>query len=72
MGANHREACRARSTAEFVAKIGDCLKELDESDYWLELVARAELLPRERLNGLQDECREPIAIFTTIIKRARK
>jgi four helix bundle protein len=36
VGANYREAQRARSTAEFVSKIGDCLKELDESAYWLD------------------------------------
>lgn len=36
IGANYREAYRARSKAEFIAKMGDCLKELDETDYWLE------------------------------------
>jgi four helix bundle protein len=38
VGANYREACRSRSKAEFVAKMGDCLKELDESSYWFELL----------------------------------
>src|ERR1700761_7406675 len=38
VGANYREAQRARSKAEFIAKIGDCLKELDETLYWLELL----------------------------------
>ena len=38
VGANYREACRARSKAEFIAKLGDCLKELDESSYWFELL----------------------------------
>ena len=42
VGANYREACRARSKAEFVAKLGDCLKELDETSYWFELWWRAE------------------------------
>src|SRR5512136_856633 len=42
VGANYREACRARSNAEFVAKLGDCLKELDESSYWLELLEETE------------------------------
>lgn len=36
VGANYREACRARSKAEFIAKLGHCLKELDESSYWFE------------------------------------
>ena len=38
VGANYREACRGRSKLEFIAKVGDCLKELDETDYWLELI----------------------------------
>jgi len=41
VGANYREACRARSTPEFIAKLGDCLKELDESSYWFELLAES-------------------------------
>jgi len=34
VGANYHEACRGRSKAEFLAKMGDCLKELDETTYW--------------------------------------
>jgi four helix bundle protein len=41
VGANYREATRARSNAEFVAKLGDSLKELDESLYWLELLTES-------------------------------
>ena len=71
VGANYREAFRARSDAEFVAKVGDCLKELDETAYWLELLSEAALLPAERLIFLQDECNQLIAIFTTISKRVK-
>jgi four helix bundle protein len=71
VGANYREAFRARSDAEFVAKVGDCLKELDETAYWLELLAEAALLPAERLTPIQDECNQLIAIFTTISKRVK-
>ena len=39
VGANYREACRARSNAEFVSKLGESLKELEETSYWLELLA---------------------------------
>ena len=49
VGANYREASRARSKAEFVAKVGDCLKEADETLYWLELIAASEILPSQRL-----------------------
>jgi len=45
VGANFREAHRSRSKAEFTAKIGDCLKELDEIAYWLELLTRSGTVP---------------------------
>ena len=38
VGANYREACRGRSKSEFISKIGDCLKEIEETEYWLELL----------------------------------
>ncbi|MEX1018458.1 MAG: four helix bundle protein [Litorilinea sp.] len=71
VGANYREASRARSNAEFVAKVGDVLKELDETAYWLELLAESQILPLERLAALQDECDQLIAIFTTIVKKVK-
>lgn len=72
VGANYREAQRARSKAEFVAKIGDCLKELDESDYWLDLLVRSQIVPAPKLAALQDETRQLLAIFTTISKNAKR
>jgi four helix bundle protein len=71
VGANYREAHRARSTAEFIAKIGDCLKELDESAYWLELLAESGIVPLEKLAALQDETNQLLAILTTISKKAK-
>lgn len=71
VGANYREAYRARSNAEFVAKLGDCLKELDETAYWFELLAESGIFPAERLTPLQDECNQLIAIFTTISKKVK-
>jgi four helix bundle protein len=38
VGANYREASRARSKNEFISKIGDSLKEIEETEYWLELL----------------------------------
>jgi four helix bundle protein len=72
VGANYREAQRARSTAEFIAKIGDCLKELDETSYWLELLVRSEIVPAAKLTALQDETHQLLAIFTTISKNAKR
>jgi four helix bundle protein len=71
IGANYREAYRSRSDAEFVAKIGDCLKELDETDYWLDLLVEADIVPAERLADLQDECNQVVAIMTTISKKVK-
>jgi four helix bundle protein len=71
VGANYREAHRARSKPEFIAKIGDCLKELDETAYWLELLSASGVLPATRIASLHDECDQLLAIFTTISKRAK-
>jgi four helix bundle protein len=71
VGANYREAHRGRSKAEFIAKMGDSLKELDESAYWLELLRDSEAVPVSRLADLQQETDELIAIFVTIIKKAK-
>jgi len=71
IGANYREANRARSKAEFIAKIGDCLKEADETAYWLELLADEKFVPSAKLTSLQDEASQLIAIFVTISKISR-
>lgn len=72
VGANYREAFRSRSDAEFIAKVGDCLKELDETAYWLELLVESDIIPATRLSDLQDEANQLLAIFTTISKNAKK
>ena len=72
VGANYREAHRGRSKAEFVSKCGDCLREIEETAYWLDLLAEANLAPQERLQAIRQECRELIAIFVTVVKRSRK
>src|SRR5882724_2288492 len=72
VGANYREAYRGRSKAEFVAKCGDSLRELEETAYWLELLVEGKILPTETLSALRHECDELIAIFVTILKRSRE
>jgi four helix bundle protein len=71
VGANYREANRGRSKAEFISKMGDCLKEADETLYWLELLMDEEIVPLKRLQPLANEASELVAIILTIIKRAR-
>lgn len=72
IGANYREAHRGRSKPEFVAKCGDSLRELEETAYWLELLAESGIVPIDKLAVARDECDQLTAIFVTIIKRARE
>ena len=71
VGANYREAQRARSKAEFVSKIGDVLKEADETLYWIELLVEESIIPAKQLEPLDAEANELVAIFTTISKRSK-
>jgi len=71
VGANYREAGRGRSKAEFIAKCGDSLRELDETQYWLELLTESGTVAEVKLSKLHAECGELTAIFVTIINRAK-
>jgi four helix bundle protein len=71
-GANYREAFRGRSKAEFISKCGECLREIEETAYWLELLVEANIISAEKLAPLRQECDELTAIFVTIIKRSKK
>src|ERR1700730_15461538 len=71
VGANFREAHRARSNAEFVSKVGDSLKELEETAYWLELLVDSGAVKAAQLASLLDETAQLTAILTTIAKKVR-
>ena len=71
VGANYRAACRSRSKAEFVAKIGIVAEESDESAFWLELIMDANLLKTELVAALHREAEELTAIFTASGRTAR-
>ena len=71
VGANYREASRGRTKAEFISKIGDCPKEIEETEYWLELLVDSGCVPATKMAELRDETRQLIAIFTTIDKRSK-
>ncbi len=71
IGANYREACRARSKAEFVAKIHTVQEEADETQYWLELLHEAGAMSDEEYGDLHQEASELTAIFTASEKTAR-
>ena len=71
MGANYREAYRARSKAEFIAKAGDCLKEIEETGYWLELLVDSGIVSEAQLESLRNEYGELTAIFVASIRKAK-
>lgn len=70
IGANHRAACRGRSKAEFIAKIGIVIEEADESGYWLELIIEGELIPKVLVEALLDEANQLTAIMVASRKSA--
>jgi len=72
VGANYREAARSRSKAEFISKLGDCLKENDESDYWIALIQDESVLPAVKLRSIREETSEPVAIFTSSLNTAKR
>lgn len=71
VGANYREAYRGRSKAEFIAKAGICLCEIEETSYWFELLVEAGVVAEEKLAPLKREAEELTAIFVAILKKAR-
>lgn len=71
VGANYRSACRGRSKADFAAKLGIALEEVDECGYWMELLIDSGIVSEEKLNLLYKEADELPAIFTSSIKTAK-
>ena len=70
VAANYRAACRARSRAEFIAKIGIVEEEADESCFWLELIIDSGLLTEDRIRPLLSEAGELVAIMAASRKSA--
>ena len=58
VAANYRAACRSRSRAEWIAKIGMVVEEADETVFWLEMLLECGIVKGERLNNLLEEARE--------------
>jgi len=63
VAANYRAACRARSKAEFISKIGTVEEEADESALWMELIIEDKLLPEKKVRSLHAEASELVAIM---------
>jgi four helix bundle protein len=72
VAANYRAVCRARSKAEFIARIGIVAEESDEAVLWLELLTESGILAEEKVGSLLAEARELSAIFTASQQTSRK
>ena len=72
VAANYRSACRAKSTADFVAKMSIVEEEADETLFWLELLEESELVTATKLTAIKQEANELIAITVASIKTARR
>jgi four helix bundle protein len=72
VAANYRAACRARSTADFIAKLGIVEGEADETLFWLELLEESQLVPAAKLTANKREADELLAITVASIKTARR
>ena len=70
VAAHVREASRARSTAEFISKLGGALQEADESMLWMELLNEECGIADDLIQPLLKESNELIAILTTMKKRS--
>jgi four helix bundle protein len=71
VGANYRSACRAKSTPDFISKVGNVEEEADESDYWLELLVEGGKVTQLTAEALLREASELVAIAITSINTAR-
>lgn len=72
VGANYRSACRARSDADFVSKIGITLEEADESVYWMELIVESGMKTEKVMSALFEEGKELVAIFVSSANTASR
>ena len=71
VGAQYREGFRAKSERDFVTKLESVLQELEETEYWLELLIESCIIQSEKLSALQQETDELISIFVSIVKKIK-
>ena len=71
VGAQFRESLRAKSDADLINKLEGCLQELEETQYWLELIAESGLVNSKRLADLHQESDELMSIFVASVKKIK-
>jgi four helix bundle protein len=72
VGAQYREASRARSAAEFISKMESATQELDETTYWLELLQESGVVQERLLRELHNEADELIRVFVASVRTAKE
>jgi four helix bundle protein len=72
VAANYRAACRGRSRAEWIAKIGLVVEEADETVFWLEMLSDCDIVPSQHCEDILKEAHELSAIFTASQHAARR
>lgn len=72
VAANYRSSLRARSTAEFIAKLGIVVEEADESTFWMELMIESEIISEKEGEKLLEESKELLKIFSASRKTAKE
>jgi four helix bundle protein len=72
VAANYRAVCRARSKAEFIAKMGVVLEEADETVFWLELLTETGVRSQERTQDLLEEANELLAVFGASLRTSKQ
>jgi four helix bundle protein len=71
VAANYRAACRGRSRAEFIAKLGIVVEEADETVFWLELLSDTAISKPDTIEDVMSEARQLLAIFAVACRTAR-
>ena len=71
VAANYRAACRARSAADFISKIGVVVEEADETLFWLELIVDSKIVEAKMVDPLKVECEELLKIFSASRRTAK-
>ena len=72
IGANVREARYGQSRKDFLSKMSIALKEVSETEYWLELLAKTEYLTDEQYESMRRDCTEVAKLLTSIVKSTKE
>ena len=72
IGANVRESKNAQTDPDYLTKMNIALKEADETQYWLEVLFRSEIITEQEYNSLNEDLKELIAILVSIVKKLKE